>query len=143
MIGCAEGTKKANKRPMWVRCSVVEKAESEQMLPVRLAFMLSATHKFEPFLAKFHMDKPMVPFLAAAIESLLQLMLTRIVKVHILNVGQKQLAIALQVLMENKSGCRAGWLTGLETEQALQTYMKVCGLSSTQMSYIRVLLDAA
>ncbi|KAH6928424.1 hypothetical protein HPB50_015531 [Hyalomma asiaticum] len=53
-------------------------AVKDEMLPVKLAFMLSVAEELEPFLAEFQTEKPMVPFLATALDGLLQSLLGRI-----------------------------------------------------------------
>ncbi|XP_075735012.1 uncharacterized protein LOC142776049 [Rhipicephalus microplus] len=76
---------KAHKRPTCSSYKVVEEAVSDQVLSAKLAFALSIAEELEPFLREFQMDKPMVPFLSAALESILHSLLSRIVKREVLD----------------------------------------------------------
>ncbi|CAN7981355.1 unnamed protein product [Ixodes pacificus] len=61
--------------------------------------MLSISEELEPFLAEFQTDKPMLPFLAPALDCLLRSLLARVVKKDILqaaNTSSKLLRIDLE-----------------------------------------------
>lgn len=70
---------KRKKRPTCCSYNNVENTVANHMLPVKLAFMLSIAEELEPFLAEFQSKKPMVPFLASALDGLLHSLLGRIV----------------------------------------------------------------
>ncbi|KAH6935107.1 hypothetical protein HPB50_003423 [Hyalomma asiaticum] len=76
---------KAHKRPTCSSYKVVEEAVSDELLSAKLAFALSIAEELEPFLREFQTDKPMVPFLSAALESILRSLLSRIVKREVLD----------------------------------------------------------
>ncbi|KAH6929265.1 hypothetical protein HPB50_025396 [Hyalomma asiaticum] len=55
-------------------------AVKDEMLPVKLAFMLSVSEELEAFLAEFQTEKPMLPLLATALDGgLLRSLLGRVV----------------------------------------------------------------
>ncbi|KAH6933564.1 hypothetical protein HPB50_016336 [Hyalomma asiaticum] len=76
---------KAHKRPTCSSYKVVEEAVSDELLSAKLAFALSIAEELEPFLREFQADKPMIPFLSAALESILRSLLSRIVKREVLD----------------------------------------------------------
>ncbi|KAH7977252.1 hypothetical protein HPB49_000157 [Dermacentor silvarum] len=93
---------KAHKRPTCSSYKVVEEAVSDQVLSAKLAFALSIAEELEPFLREFQTDKPMVPFLSAALESILRSLLSRIVKREVLDAAD---TIAKLMKIDSKSSC--------------------------------------
>lgn len=79
VVKYVEHVKKEKKLPTCGSYAHVEMAVKDEMLPVKLAFMLSVAEELEPFLAEFQTEKPMLPFLATALDGLLQSLLGRIV----------------------------------------------------------------
>ncbi|KAH8008727.1 hypothetical protein HPB51_003374 [Rhipicephalus microplus] len=71
---------KAHKRPTCLSYKVVEEAVSNQVLSAKLPFALSIAEESESFLRELQTDKPIVPFLSAALESILRSLLSRILK---------------------------------------------------------------
>ncbi|CAN7981862.1 unnamed protein product [Ixodes pacificus] len=99
LVKFVECSKEAKKKPACASYSTVEKAVGDQMLPVKLAFMFSISEELEPFLAEFQTDKPMLPFLAPALDRLLRSLLARVIKKDILqaaNTSSKLLRIDLE-----------------------------------------------
>ncbi|KAH8027889.1 hypothetical protein HPB51_011119 [Rhipicephalus microplus] len=91
--------KKEKKLPACGSYAHVETAVKDEMLPVKLAFMLSVSEELEPFLAKFQTEKPMLPFLATALDGLLRSLLGRIVlkeKLDAAGTFSKQIKIDLE-----------------------------------------------
>ncbi|KAH9362625.1 hypothetical protein HPB48_001278 [Haemaphysalis longicornis] len=76
---------KQKKAPTCSSYVAVKKAVADEMLPVKLVFMLSVLEELEPFLAQFQSEKPMLPFLASALDCLLRSLLSRIVLKEKLN----------------------------------------------------------
>lgn len=217
LVAYVDHSVKEKKAPTCSSYVAVKKAVADEMLPVKLAFMLSVSEELEPFLAEFLSEKPMLPFLASALDCLLRSLLSRIVLKEKLNAadtsskllnidldnsdnmipvatfdiglaakselrklpkpshiavvnfkrecisfvkacskkiiersplkykltrganclnpavcatsvgaGQKQLNIALEVLIEH------GWLSGLQAERASRSYVQVCSTSTAQ-----------
>ncbi|KAH8034074.1 hypothetical protein HPB51_019429 [Rhipicephalus microplus] len=85
LLKFVEGSVKAKKQPTCSSYSAVANAVRDQLLPVKLAFMLSICEELEPFLAEFQTDNPMVPFISTALHNILRSLLARIVKkeVHV------------------------------------------------------------
>ncbi|KAH8027309.1 hypothetical protein HPB51_004221 [Rhipicephalus microplus] len=79
VVKYVEHVKKEKKLPACGSYAHVETAVKDEMLPVKLAFMLSVSEELEPFLAEFQTEKPMLPFLATALDGLLRSLLGRIV----------------------------------------------------------------
>ncbi|KAH8032413.1 hypothetical protein HPB51_024605 [Rhipicephalus microplus] len=104
LVKFVEGSVKAKKQPTCSSCSAVANAVREQLLPVKLAFMLSICEELEPFLAEFHADNPMVPFLSTALHSILRSLLARIVKKEVL-VAADTPAKLLKIDLEKLENC--------------------------------------
>ncbi|XP_077511308.1 uncharacterized protein LOC144121784 [Amblyomma americanum] len=99
LLKYVECSKEAKKPPACASFSTVEKAVGDRMLPVKLAFMLSIAEELEPFLAEFQTDKPMLPFVAPALDRLLRSLLGRIIRKEFLqatNTSSKLLRIDLE-----------------------------------------------
>lgn len=103
LVKFVECSVKAKKQPTCSSYSAVVKAVGDQLLPAKLAFMLSMCEELEPFLAEFQTDKPMVPFLSTALHNILPL-LARIVKKEILDAADTP-AKLLKVDLEKLENC--------------------------------------
>lgn len=79
VVKYVEHVKKEKKPPTCGSYAHVVMAVKDEMLPVKLAFMLSVSEELGPFLAEFQTEKPMLPFLATALDGLLRSLLGRIV----------------------------------------------------------------
>ncbi|KAH8022458.1 hypothetical protein HPB51_024557 [Rhipicephalus microplus] len=79
VVKYVEHVKKEKKLQACGSYAHVETAVKDEMLPVKLAFMLSVSEELEPFLAEFQTEKLMLPFLATALDGLLRSLLGRIV----------------------------------------------------------------
>lgn len=101
-----ECSKKANKRPTCSSYSTIVIALGDQLLPAKLAFMLSIAEELEPFLAEFQTDKPMVPFLSTALYDVLRFLLARILKKETLNAANTPLKL-LKVDLDKPENCIA------------------------------------
>lgn len=95
---------KANKQPTCASYTAVVNAVGDQLLPAKLAFMLSITEELEPFLSEFQTDKPMVPFLSSALHNILRSLLARIVKKDILDAADTPSKL-LKVDLEKLENC--------------------------------------
>ncbi|KAG0440238.1 hypothetical protein HPB47_016359, partial [Ixodes persulcatus] len=88
-----ECSTKGNKRPTCSSYSAVVNALIDQLLPAKLASMLSIAEELESFSAEFQTDKPMIPFLSTAMYDVLRLLLARILKKEILNAADTPLKL--------------------------------------------------
>lgn len=79
VVKYVEHVKKEKKPPTCGSYAHVVMAVKDEMLPVKLAFMLSVSEELGPVLAEFQTEKPMLPFLATALDGLLRSLLGRIV----------------------------------------------------------------
>lgn len=66
----------------------------DQLLPAKLAFMLSICEKLLLLSAEFQTDKPMVSFLSPAINSIKWLQLARILKKEVLDAAEMSSKLA-------------------------------------------------
>lgn len=88
-----ESCRNENKRPTSASYGVVETAIRDPLLPAKLTFMLSVAEELQPFLAQFQTDSPMFPFLGTALENLLRLLMSRIVKKEVMMAADSPLKL--------------------------------------------------
>ncbi|KAH8020386.1 hypothetical protein HPB51_001019 [Rhipicephalus microplus] len=139
VVKYVEHVKKEKKLPACGSYAHVETAVKDEMLPVKLAFMLSVSEELEPFLAEFQTEKPMLPFLATALDSLLRSLLGRIVLKEKLDAaGTFSKLIKIDLENPNNIIGIAAFDIGLaakslQGERASRSYVQVCSNSTAQV----------